>query len=225
MDHIPEMKNLLNFFLIAVIIGCNYKSNEKRLLNFQNHNSEILTSLYRIDLDTVQLVRVINNNGNLLLKLGKIWMGDFGLIHQEFISTSEINDIDSIQKIYEREGYVNQLSKERDVMFIQIVPDSSMNTLEALGFLNFRQEIEGKIDLALQRNNLGEWFAGDMGAGGNMLYFIDNWEQAIKTVKNVLANEDLLDHVLITKRLSTAPDDWAYEIVFPVEYEGVFNQM
>lgn len=100
-----------------------------------------------------------------------------------------------------------------------------MSNLEALGFLNFRQEIEGKIDLALKQNNQGEWFAGDMGAGGNMLFFIDNWEQAIKTVKNELSNEDLLDHVLITKRLSIAPDDWTYEIVFPVEYHGVFNQM
>lgn len=219
------MKNLLNFFLFAVIIGCSYKPSEKRILNFQNHNSEILTSLFRIDSDTLQIIRIVNNDGKLILKLGKIWSDDYALIHQEFISTSEINDKDSIQKAFEREGYVNQLSNERDVMFIQIIPDSAMTTLEALGFLNFRHEIEGKIDLALKQNNQGEWFAGDMGAGGNMLFFIDNWEQAIKTVKNELANEDLLDHVLITKRLSTAPDDSTYEIVFPVEYQGVFNEM
>ncbi|WP_157491440.1 hypothetical protein [Flammeovirga sp. SJP92] len=219
------MKNLLSIFLITVIIGCSYKPNEKRLLNFQNHNAEILTSLYRIDTDTLQIARIISNDGKQLLKLGKIWMGDYAITHQEFISTTEIKNKDSIQKAYKRDGYTHQLMNERDVMFIQIVPDSGMSEIEAFGFLNFRQEMEDKIDLALKQKHQGEWFAGDMGAGGNMLFFIDNWEQAIKTVKNELANEDLLDHVLITKRLNTAPDDWTYEVVFPVEYEGVFNQM
>ncbi|MEM9679987.1 MAG: hypothetical protein AAF901_06655 [Bacteroidota bacterium] len=58
-----------------------------------------------------------------------------------------------------------------------------------------------------------------------MLFFIDNWDLAIKTVMAELLKEELMNHVIITKRLTIAPGDWTYEIVFPVEYEGTFNQM
>ena len=30
---------------------------------------------------------------------------------------------------------------------------------------------------------------------------------------------------LIMKRLNTAKDDWNYEIIYPIDYDGVFNQM
>ena len=97
--------------------------------------------------------------------------------------------------------------------------------LDALGFLNLRQKIEGQIDEKLQINNLGEWFAGDLGAGANMLFFIDDWDKSMGTVIEVLRKENLLDHVLIAKRIMTSAEDWSYEIVYPIEYEGVFNQM
>ncbi|MEM9679988.1 MAG: hypothetical protein AAF901_06660 [Bacteroidota bacterium] len=113
-------------------------------MEFQNNNSEILTSLYKFENDTVQIVRILNKDGNLSLKLGKIWMGDYALINQEFTSTIKIADKDSTQAKYEGEGFKSRLYNERDVMFIQIIPDSSMSNLEVLGFLNYRQEIEKK---------------------------------------------------------------------------------
>ena len=219
------MKNSTKLLLIAVLFGCSYKPNNKIPVEFQNNNSEILTSLYKFENDTVQIVRILNKDGNLSLKLGKIWMGDYALINQEFTSTIKIADKDSTQAKYEGEGFKCRLYIERDVMFIQIIPDSSMSNLEVLGFLNYRQEIEKKIDIALKQNNIGEWFAGDLGAGANMLFFIDNWDLAIKTVMAELLKEELMNHVIITKRLTIAPGDWTYEIVFPVEYEGTFNQM
>lgn len=219
------MKNSTKLLLIAVLFGCSYKPNNKIPVEFQNNNSEILTSLYKFENDTVQIVRILNKDGNLSLKLGKIWMGDYALINQEFTSTIKIADKDSTQAKYEGEGFKSRLYNERDVMFIQIIPDSSMSNLEVLGFLNYRQEIEKKIDIALKQNNIGEWFAGDLGAGANMLFFIDNWDLAIKTVMAELLKEELMNHVIITKRLTIAPGDWTYEIVFPVEYEGTFNQM
>ena len=72
---------------------------------------------------------------------------------------------------------------------------------------------------------MGEWFAGDMGAGANMLFFITDWDKANEAVMEILREENLLDHVLITKRIGISEDDWKYEVVYPLEYEGVFNQM
>ena len=117
------------------------------------------------------------------------------------------------------------MTTEKDVMFIQIIPDSTMGTFDQLRFLNFRQEIEGQIDEALHRKNLGEWFTGDIGAGANMLFFITDWDKANETVMKILEQENLLDHVLIAKRIGTSEADWNYEVVYPLEYEGIFNQM
>lgn len=133
--------------------------------------------------------------------------------------------MDSLTVLFAGEGFLARMTDDKDVMFIQIVPDSTMGTLKSLGFLNLRQEVEGKIDDRLQNENLGGWFAGDMGAGGNMLFYISDWNNATKAVLKVLKDEDLLDHVLIAKRIMTAEDDWNYEVVYPIGYEGVFNQM
>jgi hypothetical protein len=110
-------------------------------------------------------------------------------------------------------------------MFVQIVPDSAMNNVDNWSFLNLRQEIEGKIDERLESKNLGEWFAGDMGASGNMLFFVADWNKSMETVMEILKEEALLDHVLIAKRLMMTNEDWCYEVVYPTGYQGVFNQM
>jgi hypothetical protein len=137
----------------------------------------------------------------------------------------DLKIVDSLTNVFLNEGHKLKLGEERDVMFIQIIPDSTMGNMESLGFLNLRQDIEGRIDERLKSKNLGEWFAGDMGAGGNMLFFIDDWDNASETVTEILREENLIDHVLIAKRINTKTDDWNYEIVYPLEYEGIFNQM
>ena len=133
--------------------------------------------------------------------------------------------MDSLSVLFQKEGWATKLGKERDVMFIQIVPDSTMSNLESFGFVDLRQSVEDKIDDALKRGNLGEWFAGDMGAGGNMLFFVDDWDSANELVLEVLNEEGLLEHVLIAKRIMIGEGDWNYEIVYPVEFEGIFNSM
>jgi hypothetical protein len=58
-----------------------------------------------------------------------------------------------------------------------------------------------------------------------MLFFVDDWNKSLKVAIEVLRTEDLLEHVLIAKRVMITKEDWSYEIIFPVEYQGVFNQM
>lgn len=221
------MKTNLILLVAVITASCNYKPEQKRLSEFQDHEAKILASLYKLQNDTLQFLRALDSGGDIKLKFGKIWIGDYAIIHQTFDSTiiTSNKEIEEFVSNYKQAGFSNQLSNERDVMFIQIVPDSTMTSLQALGFLNYRQEVEEIIDEALIKNRSGEWFAGDMGAGGNMLFFIDDWELAIETVIEELEKEKLLDHVLIARRHNTDVDDWIYEVVFPVEFEGVFNQM
>jgi hypothetical protein len=223
------MKKILTFIFIVVLLGCSYQPKEKRLSQFKNNDSQIIESFYKIQNDTIEFIRLLTDKDVLIIKEGQIRFGEYALTYQEFKRTIKIaknsENVDSLLTHYENDGLVTKIGNERDVMFIQIVPDSTMGNLEALGFLNLRQEVEGQIDEALRAKDLGEWFAGDMGAGGNMLFFIDNWKQSIEVVKTELEKENLLDHVLIAKRITISPEDWNYEIVYPVEYEGVFNQM
>lgn len=168
-------------------------------------------------------------SSSITVQSGQIFLGEYALTHQRFKKVDKFNHdtrtIDSLTNHFTNEGLVTTLLEDRDVMFIQIVPDSTMDNLDVLGFLNLRQNIEGKIDEKLQIEGLGEWFAGDLGAGANMLFFVDDWDRSMATVVEILREEKLLDHVLITKRIMTSAEDWSYEIVYPIEYEGVFNQM
>ncbi|WP_281764370.1 hypothetical protein [Neptunitalea lumnitzerae] len=95
-----------------------------------------------------------------------------------------------------------------------------------LQVLDLRHSIEEKIHEKLNSNGLGEWIAGDLGPGGaNMLFEVTEWEKSIQLIMDILNQESLLDKSLIMKRLNTAEDDWNYEIIYPIDYNGVFNQM
>jgi hypothetical protein len=232
-DH--ETTNLAMKYCIIIILcfvllaACNYRPSEKRLAKFQSNDGKILTSVYKKKSDTIEFKRILTFQLNLTVQSGQIFPGEYALIHQRFKEVArvkhETGTIDSLINRFSDDGFVTTFLEDRDVMFIQIVPDSAMDNLEVLGFLNLRQEIEGRIDERLADNRLGEWFAGDLGAGANMLFFIDQWDQSLETVMEVLREENLLGQVLIAKRIMTSPEDWSYEVVYPLEYEGVFNQM
>lgn len=214
---------------LSILIGCTYRPKEKRLTRFNNDSGQITKSFYKKDNDTIEFKRIVVNDRHITLQSGQIFYGEYVLTHQRFTNIIHFNNdnriIDSLISSISNQGLKDKLVDEKDVMFIQIVPDSAMGNIEALGFLNLRQEIEERIDVRLKNANLGEWFAGDMGAGGNMLFFINDWDKATVAVFEILNKEKLIDHVLIAKRIMTTKDDWNYEIVYPLDYEGVFNHM
>jgi hypothetical protein len=220
--------SIIHFGLIF-LTSCTYRPHEKRLTKFGKIDGAIFHSFYRKVDDTIEFKRFITSDSKLVVQSGQIFLGKYALIKQRFVDRKEVKNktafVDSTTTLLEKNGFVEKLSNERDEMFIQIVPGSKMGTFDALRFLNLRQQIEVRIDEQLKVKNLGEWFAGDMGAGGNMLFFIDNWDSAIEAVIEVLKEENLIDHVLIAKRIMTSPDDWSYEVVYPLDYEGVFNPL
>jgi hypothetical protein len=216
-------------FGFNILVGCTYRPKEKRLTQFINNDGRILKSFYRMNKDTIEFRRILTKESGLIVQAGQVFLGQFALTHQRFSSIKEFENLkttlDSLENSFSDQGLVTKMTTEKDVMFIQIIPDSAMGTVDALRFLNLRQKIEGQLDEALQSRNLGEWFAGDVGAGANMLFFITDWDKANEEVIEILRQENLLDHVLITKRIGTSEDDWNYEVVYPLEYEGTFNQM
>lgn len=215
--------------VLSILSDCTYRPKEKRLAKFMNTNYQILESYYKKTGDTIAFERFLSNGPTLTIQSGEIFSGNYALIQQRFNSVLNIpksdNTLDSLRTQFKTDGFTAKLTDNRDVMFVQIIPDTAMSNMDALGFLNLRQDIEGKIDNKLQNSNLGEWFAGDMGAGGNMLFYIDNWQASMKIVNEILKDEELLDHVLIAKQVMATDEDWIYEVVYPAEYQGVFNPM
>jgi len=223
------MKYFIIFLGLYVLTCCTYKPKEKRLTKFNKSSGQITKSFYKKENDTIVFKRILLNESRITLQEGQIYLGEYELTHQRLVNVRYFNNdnriIDSLISSISNEGLKEKFVDQKDVMFIQIVPDSTMGNIEALGFLNLRQEIEEKIDDRLKNENLGEWFAGDMGAGGNMLFFINDWDNATVAVIQILNKEKLIDHILIAKRIMTTKDDWNYEIVFPLDYEGEFNDM
>jgi len=228
----PVKSFFRHFFVFLGIItcfGCTYRPKQKRLGDSKSNDKLVLRTFYKKPKDTVEFRRILAGDAEVVLQNGQLYTDEYTLTHQRFAAVTKFKNlpktVDSLSTLFEKEGWATKLGKERDVMFIQIVPDSTMSNLESFGFVDLRQSVEDKIDEALKRGKLGEWFAGDMGAGGNMLFFIDDWDSAHELVLEVLNDEGLLDHVLITKRIMTGENDWMYEVVYPVEFEGIFNSM
>lgn len=222
-------KRVIVVFGIGIMTGCTYHPTEKRLTQFKNNDGRLLESFYKINDDTIEFRRILRRDSGFLVQSGQVFFGKHTLTHQRLKSVrkfkKEETTVDSLRSFYEGQGFVTKMTPATDVMFIQIIPDSTMGTFDVLRFLNFRQKVEEQIDEALVSKNLGEWFAGDMGAGANMLFYITDWRKANEVVMEVLKQENLLDHVLIAKQIGITDTDWSYEVVYPLEYEGPFSTM
>jgi hypothetical protein len=113
--------------------------------------------------------------------------------------------------------------KGNNVLFIQIQPKGFKTETE---LLDKRQDIEDKLNSALDSKKLGEWFAGDIGpGGGNILFVITDVERALQTIMMVLKQNNLDKNVLIGRRVRTNNADWFYEVIYPTNYSGDFNTM
>ncbi len=223
------MKYVLITSLSIGLIACTHQPKEKQLAKYTNEGNQILESFYKKTNDTIVFKRILTDGTTSKIQSGYIFLDDDALTHQNFSSVQQLPNaatiLDSLRTQFKADGFAERIFKDRDVMFIQIMPDSTMNENDVSGFINLRHDIEEKIDEKLKTSNLGEWFAGDMGAGANMLFFVDDWNASMEIVMEVLKEEKLLDRVLITKRIATAKDEWNYEIVYPTEYQGIFNEI
>jgi hypothetical protein len=113
--------------------------------------------------------------------------------------------------------------KSNLTLFVQIEPSAFKNEMDAL---SKRQEIEQEIETALKSENLGQWTAGDLGPGGaNMLFEVSNFNNAISIILEVLSKANLDSKTIIGRRINTKSEDWFYEVIYPITYNGAFLTM
>lgn len=59
----------------------------------------------------------------------------------------------------------------------------------------------------------------------NLLFDVTNLAAALPVVVRTLETERMQHRARVARRLMTAPNDWCYEVVYPLNYTGVLNSM
>jgi len=216
----------LGFIAFLFLTNCN-----KKLKNVNSESKSIslwnkeFLHLYKKNDSIVEIARVIQSGKeNFKLQFSKINILTPEYAKQHFISELDLSKKELENKKLELQKTYNWKPVQgNDILFIQIQPSKFKNELQ---MLDRRQEIEEKINQALQNNNCGEWFAGDLGpGGGNMLYTVNDIEKSLPIILEVLQQNKLEKNVLIGKRILTEKDEWFYEVIYPNKYSGNFNTM
>lgn len=186
---------------------------------------EYVSSNYKNETEaTIKFSRVIKDSLNLNLIEGEISFDENYNTLQKITNKRIVteSEVDSINSNLKEKGYRENFDNIGKIIFVQMQPKNE-NDLQVL---DLRHEIEEKIHEKLKSYGIGEWIAGDLGpSGANMLFEVTEWKKSIPIIMNILNQDGLLRNSLITKRLNTAKDDWNYEIIYPIDYDGVFNQM
>ncbi len=216
------MKNIGIILITIFVLSCNNKANKKPT---KKVDIEYVSSNYKNETEaTIKFSRVIKDSLNLNLIEGEISFDENYNTLQKITNKRIVteSEVDSINSNLKEKGYRENFDNIGKIIFVQMQPKNE-NDLQVL---DLRHEIEEKIHEKLKSYGIGEWIAGDLGPGGaNMLFEVTEWKKSIPIIMNILNQDGLLRNSLITKRLNTAKDDWNYEIIYPIDYDGVFNQM
>lgn len=142
---------------------------------------------------------------------------------QRFTRKESVDRVDVNKFRSENPGFDWMPFNGTPTLFVQVGPSAFKDEMDALGK---RQRIEQKIDKDLHSKNAGSWVGGDLGPGGaNMLFEVQNTDQAKAIIGAILVKEGLNRETIIGRRIYTAKDDWFYEVIYPLDYTGVFLTM
>jgi len=216
------MKNIGIILITIFALSCNNQTNNKLT---EKVKIEYVSSNYKNETEgKIEFSRIVKDSSNLNLIEGEISFDENYNTLQKITSKRKVSEseLDSIKASLKNKGYRERFDNVGKIIFVQMQPKNE-NDIQVL---DLRNSMEEKIHEKLNSNGLGEWIAGDLGPGGaNMLFKVTEWEKSIQLIMDLLNQENLLDKSLIMKRLNTAEDDWNYEIIYPIDYDGVFNQM
>ena len=213
------------FKLLALLglAGCNQTANNQA--DEQAFPDKEIFTLYNKADSLVRVARVLTLDSKTFdLQVYEVDITTPEGAKQKFISAEQLTQQQLDNKKAELQNTYNWTPfKGQDVLFVQIQMPGFKNEME---LLDKRQETESKLGEALERKNLGEWTAGDLGpGGGNMLFDVSNVEQSLQTILQVLQQNKLDKNVLIGRRVLVADGDWFYEVIYPTKYSGNFNTM
>lgn len=187
-----------------------------------NSGKEIWTFYSKAD-SVYHVKRLVYSNGEYIFLTYDINTSQPEANHQTFISRQQISESE-LQKIKSESSNVNWMPYSAiPILFVQIQPSAFKDEMVAL---DKRQQVEELIDRELQSKNLGKWIAGDLGPGGaNMLFKVQEIDKAKAVIEAVLSEHKLKEVTIVGRRINVAADDWFYEVIYPLDYDGDFLTM
>ncbi len=150
------------------------------------------------------------------------------LYQEELIQAIKENEFISFDKIDEiknqliKKGFRNSFDDSKKVMWLQI----NVKNLDDYQSYEIKDFVEKQLEEALIKNGKGKWLEKTMGdthpKNIDLLININNWDEAYSLAIDIIKNKKLTESCLIAKRLTIDEEGWSYEIVFPLDYDGIF---
>jgi hypothetical protein len=107
----------------------------------------------------------------------------------------------------------------KKVLFVQLIPHKESDEVELEGK---RDNIADAIEFRLKREFNGQWFASD---DWNNLFFVDNENKAVETAYQESTKIVSAQNLIISKRTYLDKDNWFYEVLYPLNFSGLFDSL
>jgi hypothetical protein len=185
---------------------------------------------YSLDKDTLRVARLLETDGQYQLLRAALTEGQEMKQRVEpviaVLRDSLSNAKARLQAQYIWHPYPSKYPSE---LFVQVDPapkNRKETLLNIMAVMSERNTLEGAIEDDLAEHHLGTWSASDLGPGGmNMLYDVTSIDSALAVVVRTLEAHHVQGRARIARRLMTKADDWRYEVIYPVNFNGRFNHM
>lgn len=191
-------------------------------VNILNDGSAPFT-IYKKKDKLIDVISVVSNLQDYIVRYYQIDISEAEASKQSFVKEVTVNK-NGLEQLKPELSDHNWIPYDgENVLFIQIAPKAHEDELT---LLDKKGEIEEEIASELEKEQLGEWIASDIGPGGaNILFTVHDIELALSTVLPLLAARHLAKSTIIARRVMTKQDDWFYEVLYPAHFTGQFNTM
>lgn len=204
------------FFTVLLIISCSNQASQNKL--YSNKSYYHTNTYYKTFNDTIYYSRYLEDSLSLTRLFGSITIDSLRFTTQNILDSQVINKnqkYDSVNDLI-MIGYRNKGMIGENIMRVKLLP----NNYNFLEVLSLRHEMEEEIDSIFHEERTGSWFAGD---SGNMLFEISNWDKSLDIVIKVATNRNINDQILIARSVYISEDNWNYDIVYPLYFEGRYQ--
>ncbi|VAX28780.1 hypothetical protein MNBD_IGNAVI01-2922 [hydrothermal vent metagenome] len=208
------MKLFVTIALLVMAINLNGKDVDK---SSETTNFTILSSGYKIvETEKIEFNRIVKYLDKFYHIEGSVSFDDEGNTLQTISEKKEISedDIKSISANMKNEDFKSTLFNDQQVVLVHFV-SKDLNSL--------RTEISHKIKEELVKNDLWESSDISMFDGTvNLEFEVKDWNKALSLIYKFLIEEKIIEKCLIGKRVYFEEEDYNYEVVYPIDYEGSF---
>jgi hypothetical protein len=206
---------VIAFMLLGFMDQENEKAGKKVNINFISSDYTSESS------DVIEFNKIVQDSVNYYHIEGKISFDSDGNTIQTITKNKIISkkDVDAIVVALKKKNYRHNFNNYNKVLYIQLrAKNEGDSDISDLGL-----SVSDKIEKALFNGNLGISYGTAMGDGvANMEFEVKDWEKALSLALEILNTENVLENCLVGRRLYLEEEDWNYEIVYPIAFDGMF---